>query len=320
MSISGSINLTATAADIITEALEQLGELGENQSPNDGQFIASLRTLNYLCKWLQTKDLNLYAINRLFVFLQKNQREYSLGASSSDHFTTSYVATNLSADASSGATTLTVDSITGIADEDNIGIQLDDGTMQWTTVNGTPSGSSVVIDTALTDDAADNNVVFAYTTLGSRPMKVIYNQASTRKYDSAGSFTDITVDVIAREEYNYLSNKESSGQVNQIYYDPQITTGKLYVWPQTNRVSDLVKLWVVRTLSDLDEVTDDIEFPQEWYLPLSFLLAKWSLTKYGVRGDRANRIERLADEALEEVLGWDSEDYFQIQPETRYNR
>ena len=56
--------------------------------------------------------------------------------------------------------TIDVDSISGIADDDGIGITLDDGTVQWTTVNGTPSGNTVTLAEDLDGDAAAGNVVY----------------------------------------------------------------------------------------------------------------------------------------------------------------
>ena len=56
--------------------------------------------------------------------------------------------------------TIDVNSISGLADDDSIGITLDDGTLQWTTVNGTPAGDTVTLAEALPDDAAIGNVVY----------------------------------------------------------------------------------------------------------------------------------------------------------------
>ena len=48
-----------------------------------------------------------------------------------------------------GQTSITVASITGIADGDTLGILLDDDSWHWSTVNGAPSGTTVVITDAL---------------------------------------------------------------------------------------------------------------------------------------------------------------------------
>jgi len=62
MATSGSIDFAATRDDIITEALEQLGALGEGESPNAAQLASCGRTLNMLVKAWQGEGLNLFAL------------------------------------------------------------------------------------------------------------------------------------------------------------------------------------------------------------------------------------------------------------------
>ena len=57
--------------------------------------------------------------------------------------------TTLTANGSGGATTLTVNSITGLASGDVIGVKLDTGLYHFTTINGAPSGSTVTLTAAL---------------------------------------------------------------------------------------------------------------------------------------------------------------------------
>jgi len=59
-----------------------------------------------------------------------------------------------------GDLTITVASATSISDEDSIGIGLDDGTVQWTTVNGDPVGALVTLTGSLIDEAAIGNTVY----------------------------------------------------------------------------------------------------------------------------------------------------------------
>ena len=61
---------------------------------------------------------------------------------------------------SEGDSTIDVNSISGISDNDSIGITLDSGTVQWTTVDGTPSGDTVTLADSLDGDAAVGNTVY----------------------------------------------------------------------------------------------------------------------------------------------------------------
>lgn len=72
-------------------------------------------------------------------------------------------ATTLSSGAASGATSLTVSSITGFSDNDEIRIEMDSGSFRSTTINGTPAGSTINIDDALTHAAASGNQVIRVT-------------------------------------------------------------------------------------------------------------------------------------------------------------
>jgi hypothetical protein len=73
MAVSASIDFAATRDDIITEALEQLGVLGEGESPSANQLTSSSRTLNMMLKSWQATETNLFAIERTYLFLQKDQ-------------------------------------------------------------------------------------------------------------------------------------------------------------------------------------------------------------------------------------------------------
>lgn len=67
--------------------------------------------------------------------------------------------TALSGAASATDTSITVSSISGFADGDPIGIELDDGTQHQTTINGTPAGSTINLDDAIPSAAAISNAV-----------------------------------------------------------------------------------------------------------------------------------------------------------------
>jgi hypothetical protein len=57
--------------------------------------------------------------------------------------------TTLTGNGSGGNTTITVNSITGIASGDNIGVKLNTGLYHFTTVNGAPSGNTVTLTAAI---------------------------------------------------------------------------------------------------------------------------------------------------------------------------
>lgn len=302
MPTSGSIDLTATRDDIITEAMELVGALAEGTSPNASQLTSCARTFNYMIKAMQADGLNLFALQQVYLFLIKAQSSYSLIGSTTDHYTASFVETTTSAASASGASTLTVTSITGLSSADNIGVYQDDGTVHWTTINGAPSGSTVTLTAVLTDAVSSGAVVYAYTSKAKRPMRV--TEAVIHSY-SSGNDTPITNG--SREEYFNQSSKTADAQVNTIYYDPQVTAPKLWVWPQSDDERDYLKMYVQRSLEDVDAATDLVDFPQEWFLFLSYNLALLLGPKYGKPLAAMAGISSIADREYQRVRDFDVE-------------
>ncbi len=306
MATSGSINLSATGLDIIKEALELIGVIGENQTPSTDQQASALRTLNYLMKAWQGEGINLFAIQKLTLFLEKNKNAYTVGT---DHITASYVKQTVNGAAASGAGTILVDDATGISSGDNIGIELDDGTMQWTTVNGAPAANVITIDAVLTDNVNDEAAVFTYTTKANRPMKIAH--AVCTSFDEV----DTDLDILPLDQYASLSNKTSDGSVVSLYYDPQVSSPVIYVYPESASVRDRLTLRVQRTLEDVDNATtDDVDYPQEWFLALSTNLALQLSAKYGVPDREVRVLAQQAAYYKDVAEGYDRDPYIEIIP------
>ena len=310
MATSGSIDYVVTRDDIITEALELLGVLGEGQSASANQLSSCARTLNMMVKSWQADGMNLSALQRTYVFLEKNKSEYTL-TSSGDNWTTSFTSTQIGTAGSTGDTTVDVGSISGISNGDYIGIQLDDGSMQWTTVNGAPSGTTVTLTDALTANAASDNYVYVYTTKASKPASIFSCTVKTT------SGTETTVDINNITDYTNLSDKSSDGQVTQVFFEKGVSSPTLFVWPQSSSTTDYLVLWVQRTFEDFDASTDNPDFPQEYYMALSFNLAAALSFKYGTPAGLLDRITLKAKTLKEEAMGFDSEDYITFSPNSQ---
>ena len=68
--------------------------------------------------------------------------------------------TTVSTTGNPGDTTIVLTSVSGIADNDGIGIVLDNGTVHWTFSDGTPVGTTVTIGSPLPWTATAANVVY----------------------------------------------------------------------------------------------------------------------------------------------------------------
>ena len=309
MTTSGSFNFTLTRNEIITQALRDLGVLADGEDATADQITDGNIRLNMMVKAWRSKGISLPLYQELVVFLEDSEDSYLIGATG-DKATTlnDYVKTELSAAASSGASTLTVDSITGISSGDVIGVVLDSDTIHWTTVNGAPSGSTITLTAVTTGDAAIDNHVYTYTSIAQRPLTV----KGARVKVNDGNETPVRV--ITRQEYFSYVNKTATGTVTAVYYDPQIDNGVLYTYPCSNTVNDVVLLTVQRQVADFDGTNDNSDFPVEWLEPLVKNLAKRMLTKYGVDTATAEQVRIDAKESLEDAEDFDQEGSFSFAP------
>lgn len=324
MATSGSIDFELDRDDIITEAMEMLGVLPEGESPTAAQLTSCARTLNSMLKAWQTRGTHLFVNQRLYLFLQKDDREYNLNltASSSDHLTASFYATALNGAVEATNTSITVDDGTNISDGDNIGIVTSNDDVHWTTVASGGGTTSITLTADDEDfDFADEAVVYTYTNKTNRPRKILHASHRKKPTDDFGFHDSLDgietmADVLARTDYADLSSKASEGSVvTQIYYDKTWPNAILRVWPEPDTGGDYLVLWCERTIEDVDAASDTFDLPQEWTLALASNLAMWLSTKFGVSDRTFNRVAGLARMALADAEAGDSEEYMKFEPD-----
>lgn len=304
MATSGSIDFIVTTEDIVTEALELLGVLGEGESPTTAQLTSSKRTLNMMAKSWQAEGLNLFAVKRNFLFVEKGTTSYELSSTSSANFVTAFFQTTLSVASAATTNTVTVTSVTNIANGDSIGIFNDNAEVQWNTVIGAPVGDVVTLTDNLEFNVDAGAVVYSYkqTAKANRPMLVL------ESYNQIFNATAIPLEMISRIDYYELTNRTTGGVINQVYYDPQIGTGaNLFVWPTGDDERNYLELLIQRTLEDFDGDTDNPDFPQEWYMPLATNLARALAPKYGTPQMDYSRIMQQAREWFSMAKDFDTE-------------
>ena len=122
-----------------------------------------------------------------------------------------------------------------------------------------------------------------------RPTRIFF----PARYATNG--TETPVEQIGRSDWSALPNKTTTGTVVQVYYDPQIAMGKLYVWPTpATGVTDKIKMTVDRILEDVgtDESTYDI--PPECLEMLKFQLALRLAPEYSLGAQATSFIEKYA--------------------------
>jgi len=139
-------------------------------------------------------------------------------------------------------------------------------------------------------------------TLSPRPLYI--KAARFRNADDV----DRPVRVDSRVEFFNIPNKTSAGKINRIYYDPQLGSGTLYVWPVPDDATETLRLTYIRSLEDFDASGDNPDFPQEWLQTITYNLAVRIAAKYGKNVTKtAPELISIAQLSLLEMQLWDTE-------------
>lgn len=309
MASSGDVTFSLTRDDIIQASLEDMGVMAAGDTVSSTSFTAHsammARKLNMLCKqWMGINDyapgLKTWTNKRAYLFLQKGEAVYTLGPTvtatgATNKWASSYVSTTIGTAEAAGQTVLTLTDGSIFADTNRIGILLDTGYLQWTTVSGAPSGNNVTVAVALTAAAAAGNRVFGYsataTIQGRRPLDILY--ASFR--DTSG--IDRRVYPMTLEDYEGLSIKTTESDPMRFYYEGQLTDGVLYFDNEVSDATDVVRIVYASPTEDFDAAANDADYPQVWLRPLSFGLSVDTCGSFGQEA-RMPYFKTLRDEAL----------------------
>lgn len=324
MATSGTITYRTTRNEIVKGALRLIGgyDFENTSGPSTNQLSFGSEALNLMVKEWAKRGLQLWERRYAVIFPQLNQSVFTIGSPgpAGDHacFTTplnvaGFVQTTLTTSSSSGAFTIAVDSLTSsytagvsavtITDGYYIGVQQDDGTLLWSTVNGAPSGLTVTMDDALTDNAASGNIVYCYQTKLIRPLRI--SDAFIRQVGT----NDVPVSIIPRENYNRFGQKTASNSTpSQLYYDNQENTGYIYLYPGFSQVNQVLYIEMQKPIDDLTASDQDYDLPQEWGSVLKYKLAIALAPEYEVSTEKFKQLKILADEAYTSVSNWDQED------------
>ena len=308
MATSGSYDFAITRDQIITDAMHKYNALGIGSSPTANELTLFSRDLNRVVKGLQARGIGMW-LNKAVAIVPQYQYKYidlgtTGGVASICCLRDNLIATQISTAAASGASSIVVDSATGVSDTDYIFVELDDGTLQATTVDGDPVGTTITLAASLTDDVAVDNMVYSYATSHQlqRPLEIlecnVYNHTSD---------IETPVEIVSRETYRTLANKATDGQINQVFYDPQLTNGRLYVWPRSDNVEKYLVATVKYPIEDFDAAENNPDFPIEWANYLVYSTAASIGDALGADLNRIGRMEQKAEIELMRLMALDTD-------------
>ena len=299
--------------DIINDALSLIGAKAADEGAAGSDYIIGRRFLNRMVKQWETTGLHLWTRRQATLFYQPGQKRYVI-PSSTDHATEEFVETTITADASSGATSVVVADSTGMTVADNFAVAQDNGILNWTTISTitptTPPAATITFPDALTDDAASGNRVYAYTTGLGKLLRVPDSRRFQSSSGSDGAGQEIPQVQMAHIDYFELPNKDSAGTPVQFYYNPRVDDGEFYIWPVPTSQDDRGPFTYYKPIGEFTTTATTADFPDEWTQALVFNLAKLLAPVFPdlVSDTTLIAISMTADQSYNDVRDWDQGD------------
>ena len=299
MAFSGSKNYSVTRADIIEGALRRIGEFDSGDTIDGADTSSASAALNMMVKEWSARGIDVWLRDEVTLFLQNDTKMYALGTT---HSTLSYNETTTTAAHVASDTVIAVTSSAGMTAADNVGIKLTDNSIHWTTIVSVDSATQITITTGILTASASGKKVYAYTTKAGRPQKIL--SAYRRDINDL----DTEVRLIGEDDYYQQSNKGASGPPIEIWYQPTLTTGSLYVWPVDGGANWDKLVFSAQFLpDDFDAASDNPQFPIEWANVLTWSLAAELASEYGVPEREQGRLWSISEKKLQDLLDYDVE-------------
>lgn len=310
MTTSGNVVYSQTRNEVILDAYNLLGIYGLGRTVSAEDMALASRFLNKMIKSWSTKGLNLWAKDEGVLYLTPSVGKYNLGVGSTTMATTlnDQIITKLSGNIALGATSITVDSTTGMTIGDHIGIVLPGNTIHWTTIATIPTSTTLTLTVGVPAAAYDDTLVYTFTTRINKPMRIL-DARLVSGYDNGTTSSQIEQPMtsIAYQEYFEIGMQTANGLPNQFHYNPQQNYGIMYIWPRAIDPSYRVHFTFERMLENVDNIADTLDFPDEWLEPLTWQLATRLGPAFGKDAKVNNSIYPLAVIMLENLLSWNNE-------------
>jgi len=290
MSVSNNFNFTLTRDDIIYEAYRLASIIDPVETLSATEITNASQSLNIIMKNLMARGLRLWSYENAILIPKLAQSEYVL-SESGDRFIlkSDFVQTKLSVAITSGDTSFTVVSGSGIATSDTIGVLNSSNVFVWRTVSGV-STNVITVSSAFTSDFLVDSKVYSYTARITKPLTI---SDATVQYDVN---SEISISKMSGSEYQALSYKAMTGNPTQYYYQPRIAEGRLFLYPQSENESQYINLVIEKPFDDLDASSDTLPSPNEYYDIVICTLAQRLAMQNGFYGKATTlgaEVERL---------------------------
>lgn len=306
MTTSGTYSFNYTRDQIIRAALRKLGAIQAGETPGAQLTTDCADQLNAMVKHWMTSGIHIWTETEAILYTQVGQAAYPLGASVPTSVYTINTTTVTTAELAAGATVIPVASSYLAENGGTVGITLDSGEVQYTTISSFTSTTITIPNPGLEDSAQSAQLVYMVTDGIVRPLRI----PAARRWDSLSQI-ETPLTVLSRLDYQAQPNKNSLGTVSMWFYDPKggaNVNGMLYLWPApSDTTNNNVKFTWYRPIQDFNTASNTPDLPQEWINCLTWNLALNMAPEFGVSSDVFTIIKSQAESALDDCRGWDRE-------------
>lgn len=286
MSTSGTYSFSVTRDQLNRQAMLNLEKLDPDEDPTPREFSDLTFLLNMIVKQWQGKSdygqgLKVWTRRRGHLYLSGTQYQYLLGPGATGWAPdAAFASTTTATAAAQAASAVVVASATGIAQNYVIGVLLSTGAYQWTTV-ASVAGTTVNLSAPLTAPVGSGSIVVAYALVATQPIEL----ESVILRDSSNNDTPVRI-LRTTQDYDLLPAKTNPANISDpgaVYLEFQLTNSNLFL--DVAGASDTTKHLVLTYMEAIQDITnpnDNPEFPQEYFLALSWELANQASSMFGV--------------------------------------
>jgi len=330
LTVTASFDYSRTGAQVIDAALRKLGVLAEGQSSTTAQNTAALEALNLMIKAWSTKGFIAHQVRTLYVYpeatvavdpSQTGITQLDIGSASGDTEASLELGlTKLSAAEAASQTALSVSTTAAIdvfgttANSDVVGIELDNGDIQWTTISSGGGTTEITVATAIATAAASGNRVYFFTARPQRPEEIL-DCWLVKAVDGTRRLLELS------SEQEMLSlNQTTQGDPIKWNYRLMLDDGILRIWPGWEDGKSYIEARVLYPFDDMDATSDTFAFPNTHYEALVYGLAVRLAPEYKYSIEERMILKQEADAMIEAAFAHLTEGTsLFVQPDLSYH-
>lgn len=129
-----------------------------------------------------------------------------------------------------------------------------------------------------------------------RPVKIV-----NARYQASASSGITPTSKWNSTQYHESADKSETGPVLAWYYSPQLTNGILNIYKSPANNDSFLNITYIRPINITSENGEDIDFPSEWFLPLSYMLAQEMMPEVDTPDQATATINALSDKYAQMV-------------------